>query len=119
MEYFMEAMRRYADFDGRIRRKAYWMFALFYLIFYIVCAVIDGVLGTMWITTIFSLAMIVPCISAGARRLHDTNRSGWWQLISFIPLIGAIVLIVFCVQDSQDGENDFGANPKEADLQSA
>lgn len=119
MEYFMEAMRRYADFNGRIRRKAYWMFALFYFIFYVICVLLDSALNTVWISTIYSLALLVPSLSAGARRLHDTNRSGWWQLIALIPLIGTIALIIFLAQDSQEGENDHGANPKEAELQSA
>ncbi|MBH0026937.1 MULTISPECIES: DUF805 domain-containing protein [unclassified Pseudoalteromonas] len=114
MEYFMEAMRRYTDFSGRTRRKDFWMFILFYAIFYVVCAVVDGVIGTAPIvTTLFSLAMLIPSISIAARRLHDTGRSGWWQLIALIPLIGAIVLLVFYVLDSHQGENDFGPNPKE------
>jgi len=113
MEYFMEAMRRYADFNGRIRRKAFWMFILFYVIFSVVCSVIDGILGTMFIGAIYTLAMLIPVLSATARRLHDTGRSGWWQLLGLIPLIGGIVVLVFCAQDSHEGENDFGPNPKE------
>jgi len=114
MEYFMEAMRRYTDFSGRTRRKDFWMFILFYAIFYVICAVVDGVIGTAPIvTTLFSLAMLIPSISIAARRLHDTGRSGWWQLIALIPLIGAIVLLVFYVLDSHQGENDYGPNPKE------
>ncbi|MEL0632733.1 DUF805 domain-containing protein [Pseudoalteromonas carrageenovora] len=114
MEYFMEAMRRYTDFSGRTRRKNFWMFILFYAIFYVICAVIDGVIGTAPIvTTLFSLAMLIPSISIAARRLHDTGRSGWWQLIALIPLIGGIVLLVFYVLDSHQGENDYGPNPKE------
>ena len=65
----------------------------------------------MFLALIFALAMLVPSISIAARRLHDTGRSGWWQLISLIPLIGAIVLIVFLVQDSHE-ENQYGPNPK-------
>lgn len=87
------------------------MFILFYLIFYIVAAVIDGVLDTVIITTIYALGLLVPSIAIAARRLHDTGRSGWWQLISLIPIIGAIVLIVFLVQDSRE-DNEHGPNPK-------
>ncbi|AZQ11592.1 DUF805 domain-containing protein [Shewanella khirikhana] len=111
MEYFIGALKKYADFTGRARRKEYWMFVLFYLIFYVVTIGIDVALGTTFIAAIFSLGLLLPSLAIGARRLHDTGRSGWWQLIGFIPLIGAIVLIVFWCQDSQD-ENDYGANPK-------
>jgi len=113
MEYFIGALKKYADFDGRARRKEYWMFILFYLIFYVAFIVADVVLGTMFLSSIFGLAMLVPSLSIGARRLHDTSRSGWWQLISLIPLIGGIILIVFLAQDSHDA-NDFGMNPKAA-----
>lgn len=111
MEYFIDALKKYADFSGRARRKEYWMFVLFYLIFYIVFTVVDTFLGTFLLAVIFSLALFVPSISIAARRLHDTGRTGWWQLIALIPLIGAIVLIVFLVQDSHD-DNKYGPNPK-------
>ena len=111
MEYFIGALKKYADFTGRARRQEYWMFVLFYLIFYVGLGVIDSMIGSMMLTTLYSLALLVPSISVTARRLHDTSRSGWWQLISLIPLIGLIVMIVFLVQDSHD-ENEYGANPK-------
>jgi uncharacterized membrane protein YhaH (DUF805 family) len=66
-----------------------------------------GILGGL-----FALAMLIPSISVGVRRLHDTDRSGWWLLLGLIPVIGAIVLIVFYLLDSQPGENRFGPNPK-------
>ena len=113
MEHYMNALLSYADFSGRNRRKAFWMFVLFNTIFSIICNVIDGALGTMFIGSIYSLALLIPGLSAGARRLHDTGRSGWWQLLWLVPIIGWIVLIVFLVQDSHEGENDFGPNPKE------
>ena len=110
MEYFIGAIKQYATFSGRARRKEYWMFSLFYIIFYIILAVIDGVLGTMFLSIIFSLALLIPSISIAARRLHDTGRTGWWQLIVLIPLIGVIVLIVFLAQGSGD-ENKYGVSP--------
>lgn len=113
MEYFTGALKRYADFSGRASRQEYWMFILFYMIFYIVLSVIDGILDTMLLSIVFSLALLIPSISIAARRLHDTSRTGWWQLIAFIPLIGAIVLLVFLVQDSHE-DNDYGPNPKQA-----
>lgn len=111
MEYFIGAIKEYATFSGRARRKEYWMFFLFYMIFYIILAVIDGVLGTMFLSIIFSLALLIPSISIAARRLHDTGRTGWWQLIVLIPLIGVIVLIVFLAQGSGD-ENKYGVSPE-------
>lgn len=111
MDYFIGALKQYADFKGRARRKEYWMFILIYMLIYIGLAVVDSVIGTAILTLIYSLIMLVPCISIAARRLHDTGRTGWWQLISLIPIIGAIVLIVFLVQDSHDA-NDYGDNPK-------
>lgn len=113
MDYFLDAMKKYADFSGRATRKDYWMFVLIYFILYIACAIIDAVITMPVFTLIFSLGTLIPCISVAARRLHDTTRSGWWQLISLIPLIGAIVLIIFLVQDSHD-DNQYGANPKAA-----
>ena len=107
MEYFTKAFNKYADFTGREGRKEYWMFILFYMIFYVVLSVIDSLIGTVLLTSIYSLVLLVPSISIAARRLHDTGRSGWWQLIALLPLIGFIVLIVFLVQDS-DGENEYG-----------
>lgn len=111
MEYFIKAMKDYATFTGRARRKEYWMFILFYMIFCIALAVIDTVLGTGFLSGLFMLALFIPSISVAARRLHDTGRSGWWQLISFIPIIGVIVLLIFLVQDSHD-DNQYGVNPK-------
>jgi uncharacterized membrane protein YhaH (DUF805 family) len=113
VDYFIEALEKYADFTGRARRKAYWMFFLFYMLFYMGFVVIDAVLGTEIFSIIFSLALLVPSISVAARRLHDTGRSGWWQLIVLIPIIGFIIIIVFLVQDSHD-TNNYGVNPKSA-----
>jgi uncharacterized membrane protein YhaH (DUF805 family) len=114
MEYFIDAFKKYADFSGRATRTQYWMFVLFYTIVYIVFAVIDSfILGMPVLSGIFWLASIVPSLSIGARRLHDIGKSGWWLLIAFLPLIGAIVLLVFFVMDSVE-DNVYGANPKAA-----
>lgn len=113
MNYFIDALKKYADFSGRATRTQYWMFILMYIIIYVVLAVIDTVMGMIILSSIFTLGMLIPSISIAARRLHDTGRSGWWQLIMFLPLIGVIVLLVFYVQDSV-GDNQFGANPKAA-----
>ncbi|NDW23134.1 DUF805 domain-containing protein [Alteromonas hispanica] len=113
MEYFTKALKHYADFTGRARRTEYWMFFLFYIIFYVVCATISYALGFEALTAIFSLALLIPSLSVGARRLHDTGRTGWWQLLNLIPIIGTIVLIIFFAQDSSE-DNKYGPNPKAA-----
>jgi len=116
MNWYLEVLKKYAVFNGRARRAEYWWFFLFSVIISIVLSVIDGFItgpqGIGILGLIYSLAVLIPSIAVGIRRLHDTGRSGWWLLISFVPLIGAIVLIVFFVLDSQPGENQYGPNPK-------
>lgn len=93
---------------------------LFYILISVVLSMVDRVLGLYneaygmgALGGLFCLAVLIPSIAVGVRRLHDTGRTGWWLLIGFIPLIGAIVLIVFFVLDSQPGTNAYGPNPKE------
>ena len=124
MSWFVGAVKKYAVFAGRARRKEFWFFCLFYLIFALAATIVDAVLGTEYsvdetasiglFSSVYAIAMIVPSFAVLARRLHDTGRSGWWILIGLIPIIGTIVLFVFAVLDSQEGENRFGPNPKEA-----
>lgn len=121
MNWFMTVLRKYAVFEGRARRREYWFFVLFYILISVVLAVVDRMLGTYDETygmgalgALFCLGLLIPSIAVGARRLHDTGRSGWWLLVGFIPLIGVIVLLVFFVLDSQPGTNAYGPNPKEA-----
>ncbi|MCD6581620.1 MAG: DUF805 domain-containing protein [Desulfuromusa sp.] len=94
---FQESIRvcfsKYADFSGRADRSEYWWFILFIVIVSLATSMVSSVLSGL-----FSLGTLLPSIAAATRRLHDTNRSGWWQLILFIPVIGAIVLIVFLAQ---------------------
>lgn len=99
---------KYADFNGRAKRPEFWWFALF--IFLVSAAL--GIASEM-VSGIFGLATIVPYLAVGARRLHDTNRSGWWQLIGIIPVIGWIVLIVFLTQEGESADNQFGATPSD------
>lgn len=118
---FMDAVKsvysNYVTFEGRARRSEYWWFALFYLI---VAFVLMGVIGTISDTLgsvlygLFVLGSLLPAIAVQVRRLHDTGKSGWWVLIGLIPLVGAIVLIIFYVGDSQPGSNQHGPNPKGA-----
>lgn len=122
MNWYLEVLKKYAVFSGRARRKEYWYFVLFNIIISIILAVIDGATGTFnpaagmgFLGLAYTLFVLVPGLAVSVRRLHDTDRSGWWLLISILPLIGGIVLLVFMVQDSTANENRFGANPKEAD----
>lgn len=116
MNWYLEVLKKYAVFEGRARRKEYWMFLLINLLVSIAIGVVDAVVfgAQSWLSVIYSLAVILPGLAVTARRLHDTDRSGWWILIAVIPLIGPIVLLVFTVQDSKPGDNAYGANPKAA-----
>ena len=111
MEYFIGALKKYADFNGRATRKEFWMFFLIYIIIAIILNVVDALTGIPLFSVLYALALLIPTISSGPRRLHDVSRSGWWQLLLLIPLIGFIVLVVFWTRDSHE-ENKFGANPK-------
>ena len=113
---FVEAIQsgfsNYVNFSGRAQRSAYWWWALFYFIVLIVAEILASVIfGSPVLYLIITLALLLPTIALGVRRLHDTDRSGWWLLIAFIPLIGAIVLIVFFVQKGTTGPNRFGPDP--------
>lgn len=115
MNYYTDVLKKYAVFTGRATRKEYWMFFLINLVISIVLGLIErNVLGMQSapISSLYSLAVLLPSIGVGIRRLHDTNRSGWWLLIALVPLVGAIVLIVFLATDSLPGENQYGPNPK-------
>jgi uncharacterized membrane protein YhaH (DUF805 family) len=121
MSWYLLVLKKYAVFSGRARRKEYWYFFLFNLLITIVLLVIDGMAGTLiaeggigLLSSIYGLAVLIPFFAVAVRRLHDTDRSGWWLLIWLIPLIGAIVILVFTVQDSKPGENQYGSNPKGA-----
>ena len=117
MNWYLEALKKYAVFSGRARRTEYWMFGLFYLIFAIVIGIIDSILGIGGeggglLSGLFVLAMLIPSVAVTVRRLHDTDHSGWWLLIGLVPLVGTIILLIFMIQDSQSGENQYGPNPK-------
>jgi uncharacterized membrane protein YhaH (DUF805 family) len=121
MKWFLIVLKKYADFTGRAQRAEYWFFTLFYLLFFLALSLVDGAVGLFnaayglgLLGGLFALAMIIPSIAVSVRRLHDTSRSGWWLLISLIPLIGGIVLLVFVCLDSTPGTNAYGPNPKEA-----
>ena len=109
----------YFNFSGRATRSEFWYFMLFVLLFGIVITLIEVIMGTYdsgILSLIFNLALLFPSLAVSTRRLHDTNRSGWWNLIMLVPIIGIIVLIVFYCQDSKE-DNKYGVNPKKTILQ--
>lgn len=120
MNWYLAVLKKYAEFGGRAQRAEYWYFALFNLIFSVVLGIIDGVVGLGvgpegaigLLGLVYALAVLIPGIAVTIRRLHDTSRSGWWLLIAFIPFIGAIVILIFMVLDSEAGENQWGPSPK-------
>jgi len=121
MKWFILALKKYAVFTGRSRRKEFWMFALFSAIFAITAMIIDYVLGTTTkgevsiglFESVYNLAILIPSLAVTCRRLHDIGKSGWWILLVFAIIIGWIILIIWHCRDSQVGENKYGVNPKE------
>jgi uncharacterized membrane protein YhaH (DUF805 family) len=119
MNWYLEVLKKYAEFNGRARRKEYWFFFLISTVISIILAVIDSFTGTIseeaglgLLSGIYALAVLIPGLSVTVRRLHDTDRSGWWILIGLIPIIGGIALLIFMVLDSTPGGNQYGPNPK-------
>jgi len=123
MSWYLAGIKKYATFSGRARRKEYWMFFLFNLIFMAVAAILDNLIGTTFkvqgisagygfIYVLYSLFMLLPYISIAVRRLHDQDKSGGWFFIFFIPCIGWIWFIVLMCLEGTPGSNRFGENPK-------
>ena len=120
MKWFLKVLKQYADFSGRARRKEYWMFVLFNIIFGVIIMFLGRALGITFkeigygpLYLLYSLALLIPGLAVAVRRLHDISKSGWMVLISLIPIVGAIWLIVLLATDSVPGENQYGPNPKE------
>ncbi|GLX17585.1 MULTISPECIES: DUF805 domain-containing protein [Streptomyces] len=114
MHYYVDVIKRYADFAGRARRQEYWMFVLCSIPIMIVAIVLDFLLGSYpVIFYIYNLAVFLPTLGLSVRRLHDTGRSGWWYLIGFIPFVGWIAMIVLMALEGDAGPNEYGANPKQ------
>ncbi len=120
MNWYLKVLKQYADFNGRARRKEYWMFVLFNTIFAFIAMILDNVLGIAIegvgygpLYGLYALAVFIPGLAVGVRRLHDVGKSGWMMLIVLIPLIGAIWLLVLMATDSNPEENQYGGNPKE------
>lgn len=117
--YKLVVLKKYADFSGRAGRPEFWYFVLVNVLISIGLGIVDSILGTKAGATgilggLYSLAVLVPSIAVGVRRLHDTSRNGWMILLGLIPIVGIIILIVFYVQEGTPGTNEYGPNPAEA-----
>lgn len=125
MEWMFLPYKRYADFSGRSRRKEYWMFILFTVIVYAALVLLGGGLDTMddptaeaefgiWqiLLLIFAVGTFIPALAVQVRRFHDQDKSGWFVLLGFIPLIGGLIVLVFMCLEGTPGPNRFGADPK-------
>jgi len=120
MDWMLMPLRRYAEFSGRSRRKEFWMYYLLVIILVVVASILEGILGLTGmvggvygpLTTLILLGTLVPSLAVGVRRLHDTDRSGWFILLGFVPLIG-LILLYFYVSDGTKGPNKFGPDPKD------
>ena len=121
MNYYLSVWKKYAVFSGRATRSEYWYFTLVNVLIDAVLqilryAITSAAVSLSYIVLIYAVAVLIPTLAVSVRRLHDTNRSGWWVLIGFIPFIGALVLIYFFVQDSTPGANQHGPNPKNVSM---
>lgn len=115
MEWYLKALKQYADFQGRARRKEYWMYTLFNIIALGICIGIDSVIGIPALMVIYVLGTIIPSIAVTVRRMHDIDRSGWMILIQLIPLIGGLWFLILSVTEGTQGANRFGEDPKEGE----
>ncbi|MGL4249731.1 MAG: DUF805 domain-containing protein [Aeromonas sp.] len=113
MNWYISVLKQYAVFSGRARRTEYWMFVLFNVIVMLSLGMVDRLIGSEGVISgIYSLVLLLPSLAVAVRRMHDTDRSGWWLLIVFIPLIGSLIFIYFMVCKGQQGPNRFGDDPK-------
>lgn len=119
MDWYLKCWQHYFDFSGRARRKEYWMFFLFNLIFSFVFGFLDGFFG--WVEPeiglgllggIYSIAVLIPGLSVSVRRLHDIGKSGWNYFIILIPFVGAIIFLVWLCKEGESGSNAWGEDPK-------
>jgi uncharacterized membrane protein YhaH (DUF805 family) len=105
MRYFLEAFQKFNTFSGRARRSEYWYFFLFNVIIAFVLGFVGGLMGTTVLSNIYTLAVLIPGIAVGVRRMHDVGKSGWFLLIPIYNLVLACT-------DGVNGDNEYGADPK-------
>ena len=113
MHWYLDVLKQYAVFNGRARRKEFWMFALVNFVISIVLLLVDMATdGFDLLALLYSLAVLLPSLGVSIRRLHDTDRSGWWVLVGFVPILGGIILLVLMAIEGDSGPNSHGPNPK-------
>ncbi|GAA0180085.1 DUF805 domain-containing protein [Clostridium sediminicola] len=113
MSWYIAVLKKYVQFDGRARRKEFWMFVLFNFIFSIIASIIDYALGGgNTVGIVYGLAVFFPSLSVGIRRLHDTGKSGWFTLVTLIPIIGWIWYLILVAAEGNNGPNEYGEDPK-------
>lgn len=119
MNWYFAALNKYADFSGRARRREYWTFTIVNVVLIIVGVIVDNVVGTIvfdgpfgYLSLAIIIATIIPGLAVTVRRLHDSGKSGWYYLLSFIPYAGGILMLVMMLLDSEPNENQNGLDPK-------
>lgn len=120
MNWYLKCFKQYADFSGRARRKEYWHFVLFNVIISFVLGFIDGFTGMIIseeyslgvLSGIYSLAVLIPGIAVGVRRLHDIGKSGWNYFLALIPLVGTLILLIWFLREGERCSNNWGEDPK-------
>lgn len=122
MNWYFAVLRKYAQFQGRSRRKEFWFFTLINAFLSMACGLVDTTLhlptvveGYGVLAAIYAVFAFLPTVAVIVRRLHDQDRTGWWALIMLIPIVGILVLLYFMLQNSTEGSNRFGNSPKEND----
>lgn len=118
MDWYIGPFKKFAQFDGRARRQEYWMFVLGNVIVGFIIGIIFAITQSLTLYYIlfgiYYLAVLVPSIALGIRRMHDIDKSGWWLLISFVPIVGGIWLLVLAATEGTRGPNQYGPDPKAA-----
>ena len=94
MQWYQLALNKYADFSTRSRRMEYWMFLLMNCVISIVIGIVGAMIGLRWISYVYSIFLFVPSLAVSVRRLHDLDKSGWWLLLFFIPLVNIVMAII-------------------------
>jgi len=117
MEWYLAVLKNYVGFTGRAHRPEYWYFTLFNFLIAMGIAFFERLIGLAGaeaggpLSGLYSLALLVPSLAVGVRRLHDSGKSGFWLLLLFLPVIGWVILLFFMVLPGEGGTNEYGPVP--------
>ncbi|MGX9460214.1 DUF805 domain-containing protein [Shewanella sp. A14] len=118
MDWYLKVLKQYFDFSGRARRKEYWMFGLISAVISIILTLVDmgvglysDIYGAGLLSSVYSMAILIPSLAVSVRRLHDSDHSGWWLLLVLIPILGILIILAVMCFNSKD-DNEYGPNPK-------